>query len=291
MSESGNSTAKAQPKWGLLSATQSWGLYPLVMGIASDFLAPLGPFAPVLFVLFVLGSAGGFYLSTRKDNPIAWAARAAQFCLIGAAVFGVILVLQAAAGKTDADGRPLGVVASTVGVVESAQSALLNTSAEPTDEFGAALRDALRAKESSDKVANARKALASEDDIFVQSAVEKLYASGDDVLRQQAIIALFESRAGGAAMPIVVIEDQANDPEIAQYFAGGGLRITRVDAASGGVRGAVHSRSFNGTIGRSGVNLTLTGAGTFVLYATDDMRLTGTYATASGVVKVAVLLN
>lgn len=289
MSDAKPGESKPQSKWNPLSATQTWGLYPLIMGLASDFMSPLGPFALIFFLAFAAASAVGFYLANRKKKPVAMADRVAKFSLIGVAVFGLILVLQATAGKSNEDGKALGVIASNVGLVESVQSAVLPIEPEAKDEFDAALRRAMREKDEIEKRAAARFALTSEDKVFRQTAIEKLYLSKDPALRRQAVIGIFTERQR-SSLPIVVIEDESNDPELARSMNGKSLNIYTVDSEVGAVTGAIHY-SVNGTIALTGITFAHS-YGVYNLVAEDDFTIRGTYTDSKGAkVRIQILLN
>lgn len=276
---------------GMLSAVQTWGLYPLVMGLASDFLSPLGPVSPGLFIVFLLLAGAGFYLSRKRPATLPWSAHVMKFSLVGAAIFAVVIGLQMTTAKQDADGNNIGVVASYVPGMASVQSAVLPIEAEPADEYEAAMRAALRAREDGDRSQQARLALSSEDAMFRQTAAERFYISGQPVLRRQAILSMLAAR-GRTPLPILVIEAEGNDPALANQMMGHAVTITSVDTDTGALRASAFSRTTSGTVNQSGVSLSVTGAGAFDLQATDDFNLDGTYRNNAGAsVRVRLSLN
>lgn len=276
---------------GMLSAVQTWGLYPLVMSLASDFLSPLGPVSPGIFILFLLMAGAGFYLSRNKPATLPWSAQAMKFSLVGAAVFAVVIGLQLTTAKQDADGNNIGVVASYVPGVAAVQSAVLPVEAEAKDEFEAAMRAALRARDDGERGQQARLALSSEDPMFRQTAAERFYLSSQPVLRRQAILSMLAAR-GRTPLPILVIEAEDNDPALANQMMGRTVTFSSVDTATGALRASAFSRTTSGTVNQSGVSLTVAGAGAFDLQATDDFNLDGTYRNNAGAsVRVRLSLN
>ncbi|MFN4025649.1 MAG: hypothetical protein ACK4MQ_12535 [Hyphomonas sp.] len=276
---------------GMLSAVQTWGLYPLVMSLASDFLSPLGPVSPGIFILFLLLAGAGFYLSRNKPATLPWSAQAMKFSLVGAAVFAVVIGLQLTTAKQDADGNNIGVVASYVPGVAAVQSAVLPVEAEPKDEYEAAMRAALRAREDSDRRDFARRALASEDAAFRQTAAERFYLSGQPVLRRQAAITLIETR-GRVAMPIVVVEAEDNHPDAVTRLMGKSITVSRVERETGALSASILGYGSSGTVGQTGVNFSISNFGVLDLKFTDEFTLRGTYRETSGAsAEVEVLLN
>ena len=183
----------------------------------------------------------------------------------------------------------MGVIASNVGFVESVQATVLPTEPEVKDEFDAALRRAMREKDEIEKRAAARFALTSEDKMFRQTAIEKLYLSKDPALRRQAVIGIFAERQR-SSLPIVVIEDEGNDPELAKSMNGKSFNIHSVDSEVGAVAGAIQY-SGNGTIALSGITFAHP-YGVYNLVAEDDFTIRGTYTDSKGAkVKVQILLN
>lgn len=282
-------SAAANP--GLLSAVQTWGLYNLIMGLASDFLSPLGPVAPVLLCLFIILGGAGFYLSRNKPATLPWSSHVMKFSLVGTAVFAVVIGLQMTTAKQDADGNNIGIVASYVPGVAAVQSAVLPVEAEPKDEYEAAMRAALRARDDAERGQQARLALSSEDATFRQTAAERFYLSGQPVLRRQAILSMLAAR-GRTPLPILVIEAEDNDPALANQMMGRTVTFGAVDTATGALRASAMNRSTSGTVNQSGVSLTVTGAGAFDLQSTDDFNLEGTYRNNAGEsVRVRLSLN
>lgn len=272
-----------------LGALPLWSGVATVVGLASDFAQPIGPFALWLLIAFLLVAAG---------SAIAWrfvpalkgtAGNFAKYSLVGTIVFGLVVVLQQFSGSEDLPGTERGFLAAAVPPVASVQSAVISVESEPVDDFDAALRRALKVDDEIEKRAAARFALTSEDKMFRQTAIEKLYLSKDPALRRQAVIGIFVERQR-SSLPIVVIEDESNDPDLARSMNGQSLNIYSVDSEVGAVTGAVRY-NVSGTIALTGITFAHT-YGVFNLVAEDDFTIRGTFTDNKGAkVRIQILLN
>jgi hypothetical protein len=117
----GESDMEARQEQSESSPFALWGAAATVVGLASDLLRPLGNFALFLLVLCV-GATLTLYLLSRRRPQLK---RSVIFAAIGAAVFGMVSILQALAPSDDT-GVARGFIASTVTPVAAVQSAVLN---------------------------------------------------------------------------------------------------------------------------------------------------------------------
>jgi len=274
-----------------LGALPLWSGIATVVGLASDFARPIGPFALYLLVLFALVCAGAFALSRFVPASREMGRNIAKYSLVGAVVFGLVVVLQVATKDNTEPDVDRGFLASVAPPLASVQEAVLPVEAAPADEFEAAMRGALRSKDDTEKRALARKALASEDAAFRQTAIEKFYVSKDPGLRRQAVIAAFVARYRDT-LPVIVLEDQGNDPDLARSLIGKGLFLYATDPETGAVSASFLSARTDGTIALTGISLSVGNSGVLSLKAEDDFTLQGTYQIASGAkARVQILLN
>lgn len=276
---------------GGLGALPLWSGIATVVGLASDFARPIGPFALYLLILFALVCLGAFALSRFVPAAKARSLSIAKYALVGSVVFGLVVALQVA---TKDDAEPdvdRGFLASVAPPLASVQEAVLPVESEPADEFEAAMRSALKTKDETERRTQARKALSSEDAAFRQTAVEKFYLSKDPVLRRQAVIGIFVARHR-TTLPLVVMEAEGNDPDLARELIGKGLYIYSTDSEVGSVTAQMLNSRANGTIALTGINFSVGNSGVLSLKAEDDFTLQGTYQISSGATaKVQILLN
>lgn len=281
---------KAEAK-ASLGALQLWSGVATMIGLASDFMRPIGPFALIIFVIFLLATLGLLFGGRAAKGKMPWASQYARYSLVGAVVFGLVVVLQMATSTTEAGEPERGFVASVVPPLAGVQAAVLDVEAAPADEFEAAMRSALKEKDETERRSLARKALTSEDAGFRQTATEKFYLDGDPVLRRQAVIGIFASRRNDT-LPVVVIESESNDPELAKRLIGKGLYIYSTDTEVGSVSASFLNARTSGTIALTGINFSVGNTGTLRLAAADDFTLKGTYEETSGAkADVQILLN
>ncbi len=274
-----------------LGALPLWSGVATMFGLASDFARPIGPIALYLFILFLLVCVGSFVASRRMPAFREWGGRAAKYSLVGAIVFGIVVALQVSTKDADQPDVDRGFLASVVPPVASVQSAVLDVESEPADEFETAMRQALKAKDETERRSLARKALASEDPSFRQTAIEKFYLKGEPELRRQAVIGIFASRVR-TSLPILVVEAEDNDPDLAKQMIGKSLYIYSADKDVGSVSAAFGNQRVEGTIARSGVNFSVGNGGVMDLKTADDFSLTGTYQENTGAkVHIQILLN
>jgi hypothetical protein len=276
-------------KTSQLGALPLWSGIATIVGLASDFAQPIGPFALWLLIAFLIVSVASAIAWRSIPALKATAGNLAKYSIVGAIVFSLVVALQQFSGSEDAPGTELGFLAAAVPPVASAQSAIISVEPAAVDEFDAALRRAMREKDEIEKRAAARFALTSEDKLFRQTAIEKLYLSKDPALRRQAVIGIFSERQR-SSLPIVVIEDEGNDPELAKSMNGKSLQIYSVDSEVGAVTGAIHY-SVTGTIALSGITFAHP-YGVYNLAAEDDFTIRGTYTNNEGAkVRIEILLN
>lgn len=272
-----------------LGALPLWSGIATIVGLASDFAQPIGPFALWLLIAFLIVAVGSAIAWRSVPAMKATAGNLAKYSFVGAIVFGLVVALQQFSGSEDAPGTERGFLAAAVPPVASVQSAVISVEPDPVDEFDAALRRAMREKDEIEKRAAARFALTSEDKVFRQTAIEKLYLSKDPALRRQAVIGIFVERQR-SSLPIVVIEDESNDPDLARSMNGQSLNIYSVDSEVGAVTGAIRY-SVSGTIALTGITFAHS-YGVFNLVAEDDFTIRGTYTNNKGAqVRIEILLN
>lgn len=254
-------------------------------------IRPVGPFALYLLILFVLICIGGFIVSRTVPAAKKTGISIAKYTLVGAVIFGLVVALQAMTKDEDSPDVDRGFLASVVPPVASVQSAVLTVEADPADEFEAALRHALKSKDDIEKRTSARLSLKSEDSAFRQTAIEKLYLSKDPTLRRQAVLAIFAAR-GRDGLPVIVVDDETNDAELATDLIGKTISFYQVDTEVGALTGYLGYR-FDGTVALNGISLAVGSSFAIVrLTAEDDFTLRGTYTGKSGgTVKIEVLLN
>jgi len=274
-----------------LGALPLWSGIATIFGLASDFARPIGPFALYLLILFALVCAAAFAASRYLPAQRVRALSIAKYALVGSIVFGLVVALQVMtkdAGEPDVD---RGFLASVAPPLAGVQDAVLSVEAEPADEFEAAMRRALKEKDETERRTLARTALTSDDAAFRQTAIEKFYLSGDPVLRRQAVIGIFAARRANT-LPIVVIEAEGNDPDLAKRLIGKGLYLYSTDTEVGAVSASLLSARTSGTIALTGINLSVGNSGVLQLTAEDDFSLKGTYEETTGAeVQVQILLN
>ena len=153
-------------------------------------------------------------------------------------------------------------------------------------DYTSALEVALSNADAGNRVRAARFALGNADAAFQTAAMEQFYRSPHVELRQAAISAIFQSRTGRAQFPVLVVEGEGNDPELANALQGASLYVARVDEVTGGVMGSFAGSTLNGSITRSGISFSTTlpgrGSATLSLQPTDDFALAGTLRSQDG---------
>jgi len=274
-----------------LGALPLWGGVATVFGLASDFARPIGPFALYLLILFAVACIASFAMSRTVPAARHAGSDIAKYTLVGVLIFTVVVALQVMTKDEAEPDVDRGFLASVVPPVASAQEAVLTVEAGPVDEFDAALRQALRAKDDLEKRTAARLALSSVEAEFRQTAIERLYRSKDPTLRRQAVLAIFAAR-GRNGVPVVVVEDEGNDPNLVSMLTGETITFTNVDTEVGKLDGYIH-KPYDGNVALNGITLAISYQEAVVkLVADDDFTLRGTYTHKDGAsVKIEALLN
>ncbi len=278
-----------------------WAGAATLIGLATDFLRPLGPYALYALVGFAVAAIPLLLLSLvfRAVRGIG------VFALIGAVVFGGVVALQSLAPHEQ--GAERGFLASVAPPLAAVQTAVLRVPPkpetrppdmqEPTPEqasaptplpfnpdtaaFETALNLAFSAADPSERLRNAKLAVSSTDAAFTTAAINRLYRSTDPALRQAAIVAIFTARIGGSDIPIATIAATENNAALVNALQGAVLDVSSVDPVTGAIGGELLGYYFNGTIARSTIIINRSGM-TISVHAEDDFVLRGTAQSSSG---------
>lgn len=286
-----NAKSEYSGKSSQIGALPMWGAVATVLGLASDLAQPIGSFALWIFGLFVFITVLALIIRSVIPALKKHAGNLAKYTFLGSIIFALVVGLQHYSEGDSGEGPQRGFLATTIEPIGEIQSVIVQSALPPADHHEAALRQALKAKEVSEKIQLANIALSSPDLAFRQIAIERLYASGDDVLRQKAIIASFEDHRGKGGMPVLVVQDENNSQSLSQRLIGQSFYVVSIDAATGSFQAQVMNTVANGVISRAGISAALLDVGTLTMTAEDEFRLAGEISTGTESIRLEMYLR
>lgn len=255
-----------------ISSTLAFAICVLLAALAADLMQPLGPFALVLALVFLVAAILSFALSLFPPTRALFSTMLV-FSIVAVLAFGGVFGLQRVVAPR-ADGVREGVFTTLLPPLRGLQQVLITQAPRwdgrpppeaeavvadiappplsPADQTLQTLSEALASTDPAQRLRGGVTALDERDPAVLAAVIDKLYRSGDPAVRQLAVKRLLTQRRG-ARMPLIATAPNAE----AQAFANAlqTLTIRSLNETSGAFDGALCAPGMSGAVNRNGVTI------------------------------------
>jgi len=253
-----------------LSTLMAFAICAFLAALAADLMQPLGPFALVLTLFFLVAAVLSFVLSLFPPTRGLFGTLL-MFSIVAVVAFGSVFGLQRFVAPR-ADGVRNGVSTTLLPPLRGLQQMLLTEAPRwdgrpppeaeiaevvaaplsPAEETLQKLSTALTSPDPAERLRGGIAALDERDPAVLAAVVDKLYRSGDPAVRQLAVKRMLQQRRG-TRMPLIAAAPNAESQPFANALQT--MTIRSLNETSGAFDGALCAPGMSGAVNRNGVTI------------------------------------